>query len=1520
MDEHIEIPDSSDSHIAIVGASCRFPGAADLESYWRNLVNGIESIAFLSPEEVEPSPIDPADVNNPNYVRAAATLDGVEWFDAGLFGYTAAEARVMDPQQRIFLECAWQTLEHAGYNPEAFEGRIGVFGGARTNSYLFNVYNNPEIAASIGAFEIGLGNDLAFLTARVSHRLNLRGPSCAVHTACSTGLVAVHLACQSLFLRECDMALAGAVSIQIPQRTGYYYRQDGILSPDGHCRVFDAGARGTVFGSGVGIVLLKRAAEAIADKDTIYAVIRGSATNNDGAQKASFTSPSVSGQTDVILDAMAFAGVEPESISYIEAHGTGTRIGDPIELRALTEAFRNATGKRGFCSIGSVKSNFGHLDAAAGMAGLIKVMLAMNHRTLPPTLHFQAPNPQIDFEESPFRVNVEPMPWEPCCGIRRAGLSAFGVGGTNVHVILEEPPEKPAKISDSGWQILLISARSPEALERSAAAFGDFFENGAAISVADAAFTAQIGRKAFEHRRAVICRSGMDAMQRLRAPQDALVVTGRAARAQRPVTFLFPGQGTQYAGMGRELYDQFRSYRLAIDCCAAALQPHLGFDIRDLLSSPDPEDARLQLRQTAVTQPLLFAVEYALAQLLIDLGLRPECMLGHSVGEYVAACCAGIFSLDDALRIVSARGRLMQSMPAGAMLAVGASETGVKQMLPAELALAAVNGEAQCVVSGPVEQIEAFASSCSAAGLACARLETSHAFHSAMMDPILKPFESEFSAVALQPPGIPVIASLSGRYIEAAEATDPSYWSAQLRHTTRFGTAVDTLARQDGRMLVEVGPGRVLSGLCISSKKFDAESVVPVLERPHAGRPETSQFLLGLGRLWVAGAEIEWRKLHDGPRQRIAVPLSPMERQRFWLEASGQSQPVAPASKSGKNPNVDAWFHCPVWKFAPLTTVDAPPKRWLVIGDDSRQQRSVADELTHAGHAVIQASFSAEFGKRGEREWSLKGSEDFASLVRQLKAEDLMPQRVAYFVPPVRSGEDVFADAQRLGYFALLRLAQTLASVRPDSPVGVVAITCGAEALGMEVLCPELATIAGLLKVIPQESDRLTCRTIDLATEEWRQGDAGLAALLAADLVHGVEHSIALRRAARWKKAFEPARVPAGAAVVRPLRERGVYMITGGLGGVGLITARYLAHKHRARLALVGRSALSAQEIGPANGSRVLNRAQAIAEMEAAGSQVLTLAADVAAPGQVQAAIAETEARFGAIHGIIHAAGITAGPSIYRPFAEISELEAYAQFKPKALGCYAIEKALGGRELDFLALFSSSSAVLGGLGYAAYAAANSFLDAFAVSRSRSGMPCISIDWDPWPPETRHYAQASTRIERYAMTEAEAGEALRRAVSLGPAGQVAIITGDFAQRQGLWLNESVPVASPSGVSPSRERSTEYQAPRSELERTIAGMWQSMLGLEQIGINDNFFEIGGHSLLATRLVSNLRDQLGAEIEIRRFFEEPTVASLADWIQNAPASADRERAEILAALDELSDQEVEEQLKRYSAAQSA
>ncbi len=879
---------ASGLEIAVIGLAGRFPGAADVGELWRNLRDGVEGVRFFTAEELAAAGVPEATLADPAYVSARGVLADVDRFDAPFFDVPPREAELMDPQQRLFLQCAWEALEVAGYGRRRPAAKVGVYGGVGSDGYfLANLLSRPDLLASAGQQLVWIGNRADNLAPRVAYKLDLRGPALTVQTACSTSLVAVHLACQALLGGECELALAGGASIVIPQEQGYRHQAGNIYSPDGHCRPFDADAAGIVSGNGVGVVALKRLADARADGDFVWAVILGSALANDGAARVGYTAPGVEGQLEVVRAAQILAEVDPATISYVEAHGTGTLLGDPIEVQALTEAFRVTTDERGFCGLGSIKSNLGHLDAAAGVAGLIKTVLALHHRELPPTLHFRRPNPRIDFAASPFRVVAELTPWEPRHGVRRAAVSSFGIGGTNAHVIVEEAPPPSPSSAGRSCELLVWSARSEGAADAQGERLFAALTGEPEVSRADVAYTLQVGREPFAVRRAaVVPATGPIDREALR------LWRGTVGEAAPEVVFLFPGQGSQYPGMARALHAEAEVFRQELDRCAERLRPRLGLDLRELiLPAPEQEAATApRLAQTALTQPALFALEWALARQWQAWGVEPGAMIGHSVGEYVAATLAGVFELGDALDLVAERGRLVQALPPGAMVSIPLPAAEVEPLLAeppygGRLEIAAYNAPASVVVGGPGTAVDALVESLAARGVAAGRLHTSHAFHTEAMEPALAAFESAVRRLTLRPPAKPWLSNASGDWIRPQEATDPAYWVRHLRAPVRFAEGAARLLAGPARAYLEVGPGRTLGSLVRRQAGAAPPVILASLPGPQQAGSALAETLGAAAGLWVSGVELRIEGLFAGQqRRRVPLPTYPFERHRYWVE------------------------------------------------------------------------------------------------------------------------------------------------------------------------------------------------------------------------------------------------------------------------------------------------------------------------------------------------------------------------------------------------------------------------------------------------------------------------------------------------------------------------------------------------------------------------------------------------------------------------------------------------------------
>ncbi|GAU68944.1 beta-ketoacyl-[acyl-carrier-protein] synthase I [Streptomyces sp. NBRC 110611] len=1360
-------PDAN--HIAITGMAGRFPGAPDIDAFWQNLEAGRETIAALTDEELLASGVAPDELKNPRYVRAKGVLEDGDRFDAAFFGYTPREAELMDPQHRVFLECAWAALESAGCDPSTFEGRIGVFAGTSLNSYLlFNIMGNREAYDSAGLYRTLLAGDKDFLATRASYKFDLKGPAITVQTACSTSLTAVHLACQSLLNGECDIALAGGVSVSVPLQSGYVHEQGGILSADGHCRAFDADADGTVAGNGAGVVVLRRLADARDHGDEIEAVVRGTAVNNDGALKAGYTAPSVEGQSEVIAEALAVAEVDPATVGYVETHGTGTALGDPIEIAALTRAYREHTDDTGYCAIGSVKTSVGHLDAAAGVTALIKAALALKRQAIPASLGFSRPNPELALAESPFFVNDTLRPWPRQDGApRRAGVSAFGIGGTNVHVVLEEAPATGPGGPSRSVQPLPLSARTASALVAGARRLADHLERHPEAQLGDVAHTLALGRRAFGTRGAVAARDRAEAVTALRALTEA---DARPAGDRAPVAFLFPGQGSQYAGMARALYEHEPHFAEEIDRCAGLFAPHLGTDLRTLLfPEPGQEDAaHRELEQTALTQPALFTVEYALARLWNSWGVRPSAMAGHSVGEYVAACLAGVFSLPDAVRLVAARGRLVQAMPTGAMLTVFLPEDETLRWLGEDgaLCLAAVNSTRLSVVSGSHEAVEALRARLTAAGVASRALHTSHAFHSPSMDGAVGPFVEEVRTVRLSAPEIPFCSDVTGTWITDEQATSPEYWGRHLRGTVRFADVLDVLLADPDLVTLEVGPGQALANFTRQHAAWhDGRTVLGSLRHPKDKRDDRAHLAQTLGALWSAGAGVDWQAYFAGERRRpLRLPGYAFERQRYWIEPDPTAGPGPRAAAVAPAP-LDDWFYTPGWKRRPHTAGrpdDAREALWAVLGTDLALGRELAQRLEAEGATVVRVGSGSVLARDGERSWTVDPTarEHLTDLVKSLDAEGPRPLRLVHLWstatgPAAGLDTDRLDAARRAGFDSLLALAQALGEVRPAAPVTLDVLARGLYSVtGDEPLQPENATLLGACTVIGQEIAGVTCRTLDLTgTDPHQPGESAVRAVRDALGTPPEERELALRGTHWWIRDFDATPLPEGRT---RLRDGGVYLITGGLGGIGLALAEHLAGAvEHPVIGLLSRSAFPAEDTWDAHlaahGEQDADsvRIRRLRRVQELGARTVVLRGDVTDRDQTARAVAALR-RHGPLNGVVHAAGLPSRGLITGKTPE----EAGQVLAAKTHGTLVLDEVCGTDELDFLVLCSSLTSLLGGPGQSDYCAANAFLDAYAQWKRRAtGVPVTAVAWDTW----RGVGMAAGLAARLGGTAADDGE-------------------------------------------------------------------------------------------------------------------------------------------------------------------
>ena len=1350
------------SDIAIVGMALRVPGARSVDEFWQNLRTGTESILTLSEDELLAAGASREDIHHPNYVRRAAELPDMEMFDAEFFGFSPKEAAIMDPQHRHFLQCAWEAMEDAGRMPADATGPIGVFAGCGMGSYFyFNVCSNRALVDQVGMFLLRhTGNDKDFLATRASFTFDLRGPSVNVQTACSTSLVATHYACQSLLNGECDMALAGGVTIELPHRRGYHYQEGEILSPEGHCRPFDHRSAGTVFGSGVGVVVLRRLSDALADGDTIHAVIKATAINNDGATKAGYLAPSVTGQASAIVEAMGLGGIEADSIQFIECHGTGTPLGDPIEIEALTQAYRQSTDRVGYCAVGSVKSNIGHLDTAAGVVGLIKTTLALKHGEIPPTVGYERPNPAIPFATSPFFVNGSLIPWPQTRNRRRASVNSLGVGGTNAHVILEQAPIRTSDDKRTTDPVaLVLSARSAAALDQSAERLCEWLADNPNADLGDVAHTLWTGRKRFEHSRVIAARNREDALAALAEPKRS-AAQARTEAASGAV-FLFPGGGAQHREMAGALYRDNAEFRSIVDEGLSVLPAGAAGEIRAAWFGSSPADGPDPLLRPSVQLPAILIVEVAVARLWMRAGIIPAALIGHSMGENAAACIAGVIDFADAVRLVRLRGELFDKIAPGGMLSIPMPEDELRAILPETLDMASVNAPGLCVVSGTNEALADFEEILASREVTAVRIPIDIAAHSRMLDVMLPQWEAFLRGLKLSPPRIPIMSNLTGDWLTADQAVDPMYWVRHLRNTVLFAAGLKKLAQDPYRIYVEVGPGKTLSTLTKAQGSISADHVINSLPHPDDVCDDALHLLGAMGRAAVAGLPVDPAILcGGGTRRKINLPTYPFQLRRYFIDVDASARAATAEPDIIKEPDLSRWGYRPTWKQSLPdyeTGGEEQPRTWLIFTDEAGVGASLAQRLRRHGHKVVTVAVGDTYARRTAEDHVLcpeLGLAGYSALVHSLVADDLLPSRIVHSWlltsdDRARAGSNLFHKLQDAGLYSLLHLSQALGDVELRSDVHVTVLTNGMQKVGAEPLpYPEKATVLGPGLVVPREFPGFTVRLIDVEIGNveqtklsWLRRAPGkrdaatrgpVEDMLWEDLFSTpASEVVAYRGARRWTRSY--ARFSLDQAEKGQLKRGGTYLFTGGLGDIAAVLAADLAEKYQARLVLLGRTVLPPR--GMWRDYRRQHRAddvtraiETIMALEALGSDVLYCCADVTDSEAVGAAIKQALERFGRIDGVFHAAGRVDDGLLQEKTPDGIE----SVLAPKVMGTRVLDNALQGVDIDFLVLFSSTSTVTAPAGQVDYVAANAFLDAYAESAAEiAGRKTISLHWGIW---------------------------------------------------------------------------------------------------------------------------------------------------------------------------------------------
>lgn len=1461
--------------IAIIGISCKFSQSENINQFWKNLKEGNELIQFYTDEELIKSGIDPAVLSHPDFVKIKTFIESSDSFDYPFFSYTKDEANLMDPQIRVLHEQVWLAIEDAGYNPLAYKDKVGVYTAAADN-FNWVAHSLMSDNKNIDPFFLSHINNKNFISTLISYNFNFKGPSIVIDSACSSSLTAVHLASRALLLRECSLAIAGGVHLNTSTTKGYFYQEGMISSKDGYCRTFDEESSGTTEANGAGIVVLKRLEDAIKDRDNIYAVIRSSAINNDGKHKVGYTAPSIAGQSDCIKMAHKFANIPYHTISYIEAHGTATKLGDPVEIEALNRAFDYDTTYK--CAIGSLKSSTGHLGHAAGIGGFVKTTLALKNKIIPPSLHYKNSNPEINFKGGPFYVNTKATAWLQKDALPlRAGVSSFGIGGTNAHVVLEafDPDNKPSE--SRPFQLISYSAKSLKSLKNYTLKLKEYADNEL-FSLPDLAYTLNTGREVFNYKKFIVSKSKESLSTSLKDTISSNATQFTTQKDKKNLVFMFSGQGSQYFKMGKDLYQHEPDFKIIMDQGFKILLERTGENYLEIIGYHvnDTIDTDL-INNTKYTQPLLFLIEYALATVLLKWEVQPNYMIGHSLGEYTAACIAEVFSLEDALKLIVKRAQLMSDLDQGDMIAVAATKEAIAQILPATLSIAAINAEDSCVISGSKNDIESFVAVLNSKEIEYSVLKTSHAFHSEMMDPILESYKEELAQVTFSNPKLPFISNLSGKEILDSEATSPEYWIKHLRETVHFRDGLDFLLDQNTCVFIEIGPGNTLLKLAKQNKKYsNKNATIELLRHYKEVIDDNEKFTTSIGEIWNQNIKINWEKYYSLELpNRISAPTYCFDHYKLDFIVDPFQKLVNKHSIHDIKPSHE-WFYMPAWKNTFLIKKEensTEVKNYLIFSDGGKLITAIKEELEKRGNAVFEVR-KGQIYSRIEKQLSIVNpadENDFISLFKELEKDNTRFDQIIF--------NWSFQDESYKSVGATFLIFNSLCKNSIDhfsehKKKITVLSELNHEILGHEKRNNTMISAIRQLYVCSQENPNIFSCSIDINQEIV---DNQVVSRVINDINFNYsDTTIAYRNTNRWVEFYEQLDLDT-VNKNKYLGHNKTYLITGGLGKVGKILGSYLSDTYNSKIILTGRKSLPSEDLwdallqNPATDNGIADTIRSIKELRKENRQFFYYTADVSDFNSFSEVVRKIENDHGTITGVIHAAG-NVDDATFKPIENLNSEIAVKQFLPKVNGIINLEKVFENHALDFVWITSSLASILGGLSFGAYSVANAFMDSFVNDKKQElkNWFCVNLDG----------------INESRIGNDKLIEVFEKSFVIDFYPQVIVSVKDpnlFKLNQDVAPEETV--ADEIDLEIDRnDLSEDYVAPETKTEIMICEMIESFFGHKNIGILDNFFDIGGDSLKAMTFIRRINKEFKVEVSIQDFYSNPTIKDLSNEIDLA------------------------------------